>query len=48
VLLPIGDMAEAKLVLTDSLVAEALRRGKAGARGDDDVVQRAAGGRSRN
>jgi ribosome maturation factor RimP len=48
VLLPIGDMAEAKLVLTDTLVAEALRRGKAGTRSDDDVVQRAAGGRSRN
>jgi ribosome maturation factor RimP len=48
VLLPIGDMSEAKLVLTDALVAESLRRGKAGARGDDDVVQRAAGGRSRN
>ena len=48
VLLPIGDMAEAKLVLTDTLVAEALRRSKAGARSDDDVVQRAAGGRSRN
>ena len=48
VLLPIGDMAEAKLVLTDTLVAESLRRGKAGARGDDDVIQRAAGGRSRS
>jgi ribosome maturation factor RimP len=48
VLLPIGDMSEAKLVLTDALVAESLRRGKAVARGEDDVVQRAAGGRSRN
>ena len=28
VLLPIEDMAEAKLVLTDALIAEALRRGK--------------------
>jgi ribosome maturation factor RimP len=28
VLLPIGDMAEARLVLTDQLIAEALRRGK--------------------
>jgi ribosome maturation factor RimP len=28
VLLPIEDMAEAKLVLTDTLIAEALRRGK--------------------
>lgn len=32
VLLPIEDMAEAKLVLTDALIAEALRRGKAEAR----------------
>jgi ribosome maturation factor RimP len=29
VLLPIEDMAEAKLVLTDALIAESLRRGKA-------------------
>ena len=33
VLLPIGDMAEARLVLTDALVAESLRRGKAKAEG---------------
>jgi ribosome maturation factor RimP len=32
VLLPIEDMAEAKLVLTDALVAESLRRGKAAER----------------
>ena len=32
ILLPIEDMAEAKLVLTDALVTEALRRGKAQAR----------------
>ena len=32
VLLPIEDMAEAKLVLTDALIAEVLRRGKAEAR----------------
>jgi ribosome maturation factor RimP len=31
VLLPIDDMAEARLVLTDALVAESLRRGKAAA-----------------
>ena len=31
VLLPIADMAEARLVLTDALIAESLRRGKAGA-----------------
>jgi ribosome maturation factor RimP len=28
VMLPIEDMAEAKLVLTDALIAESLRRGK--------------------
>ncbi|HEV1999179.1 MAG TPA: ribosome maturation factor RimP [Xanthobacteraceae bacterium] len=32
ILLPIADMAEAKLVLTDALVTEALRRSKAAAR----------------
>lgn len=32
VVLPIGDMAEARLVLTDALVAESLRRGKAAER----------------
>ena len=32
VLLPIRDMAEAKLVLTDALIAESLRRGKAAER----------------
>ena len=32
-LLPIADMAEARLVLTDELVAESLRRGKQQARG---------------
>src|SRR6266571_7276580 len=32
VLLPIDEMAEAKLVLTDSLIAESLRRGKAAER----------------
>jgi ribosome maturation factor RimP len=32
VLLPIADMTEARLVLTDDLVAESLRRGKAAAR----------------
>ena len=31
-LLPIGDMAEARLVLTDDLIAESLRRGKAAGR----------------
>jgi ribosome maturation factor RimP len=32
VLLPIGEMTEARLVLTDALVAESLRRGKGAAR----------------
>lgn len=36
VLLPIDDMAEAKLVLTDALVTEALRRAKAEAREKDE------------
>jgi ribosome maturation factor RimP len=35
VLLPIADMAEARLVLTDALVAESLRRGKRQARAGD-------------
>jgi ribosome maturation factor RimP len=35
VLLPIADMAEARLVLTDALVAESLRRGKAAGRQAD-------------
>jgi ribosome maturation factor RimP len=35
VLLPIADMADARLVLTDALVAESLRRGKAAARAAD-------------
>ncbi len=34
VLLPIADMADAKLVITDALVAELLRRGKASGRGE--------------
>jgi ribosome maturation factor RimP len=40
VLLPIEDMAEARLVLTDALIAESLRRGKASereARGERDT-----------
>jgi ribosome maturation factor RimP len=41
IVLPIAEMAEAKLVLTDALIAEALRRGKAQARGelDEDAMQ---------
>jgi ribosome maturation factor RimP len=53
--LPIGDMAEARLVLSDALIAQSLKRGKAAARlaeaedlGDDDSFKRAAGGRSRS
>ena len=52
VLLPIGDIAEARLVLTDTLIAESLRRGKADARAaedeDKDSFKRTAGGRSHN
>jgi ribosome maturation factor RimP len=49
VLLPIADMAEAKLVLTDALVTEALRRSKAAAREhrpDQPHHAPAAGGRA--
>ncbi|MEX0591811.1 MAG: ribosome maturation factor RimP [Xanthobacteraceae bacterium] len=50
--LPIGDMVEAKLVLTEALAAESLRRGKSAAReGEgrergDQSFKRTAGGRS--
>ena len=40
-LLPIGDMAEAKLVLTDALVTEALRRAKAEERQTQDTQDQA-------
>jgi ribosome maturation factor RimP len=50
--LPIGDIAEAKLVLTDALVAESLRRGKSAARkadvGTGNSFKRTAGGQARN
>jgi len=39
VLLPIDDMAEAKLVLTDALVTEALRRAKNEERAQEDQLQ---------
>jgi ribosome maturation factor RimP len=43
VLLPIADMAEARLVLTDELIAEALRRGKeAGDEPDDEPADEPA------
>ena len=56
VLLPIADMTEARLVLTDALVAESLRRGKAAerARGpptrsdDGRAAASAASGRDRS
>ena len=53
VLLPIEEMAEAKLVLTNELVAESLRRGKAAeraaaaARADEDEDSRRASGKDR-
>ena len=50
ILLPIEDMAEAKLVLTDELVAQALKRGKAAERaaaaehgGESENFRRASG-----
>jgi ribosome maturation factor RimP len=51
--LPIGDMAEARLVLSDALVAESLKRGKVAARaaeneGKQEPMERAATGRSHN
>jgi len=39
-LLPIDDMAEAKLVLTDALVTEALRRAKAQEKAEENAGQR--------
>ncbi|MFL5049927.1 MAG: ribosome maturation factor RimP [Xanthobacteraceae bacterium] len=42
VLLPIGDMAEAKVALTDTVISESLKRGKAQLRetGDDQTSRR--------
>ena len=48
--LPVGDMAEARLVLTDALIAESLKRGKdaeRAAEAADKPIQRAAQGRAR-
>jgi ribosome maturation factor RimP len=48
--LPVGDMAEARLVLTDALVAESLKRGKDAAKPVEEPehsFRRAAGGRAR-
>jgi ribosome maturation factor RimP len=48
VLLPIDDMAEAKLVLTDELVTESLRRGKAAEREAREAGDSHPAGPSRN
>lgn len=48
--LPVGDMAEARLVLTDALIAESLKRGKdaeRAAEAADKPIQRVAQGRAR-
>lgn len=49
--LPVGDMAEARLVLTDALIAESLKRGKDAERAaeaaEDKPFERAARGRVR-
>lgn len=47
VVLPIGEMSEAKLVLTDALVTEALKRGKAAER-DARRARKTPAGRSRH
>jgi ribosome maturation factor RimP len=48
VLLPIEEMAEARLVLTDALIAEALRRGKQAARGNVAANENVAGASRRS
>jgi ribosome maturation factor RimP len=45
VLLPIDDMAEARLLLTDALIAEALRRSKHGDKLEERAAHPHAGGR---
>jgi len=45
VLLPIDDMAEARLVLTDALIAESLRRSKHGDKLEERAARPHAGGR---
>jgi ribosome maturation factor RimP len=47
-LLPIEDMAEAKLVLTDALIAEALKRGKAAEREAQEAANDAVENNHRN
>jgi ribosome maturation factor RimP len=45
ILLPIDDMAEARLVLTDALIAESLRRSKHGDKREEGAAGPHAGGR---
>ncbi len=45
VLLPIDDIGEARLVLTDALIAEALRRSKHSDKPEEDLAEPARGGR---
>ena len=44
IMLPIEEMAEAKLVLTDALIAESLRRGKQAERSADGAQRQSTGG----
>jgi len=46
--LPIDDVMEAKLVLTDALISQSLRRSKHGGRLEEQAVLSSAGGRQRN
>jgi ribosome maturation factor RimP len=48
VLLPIDDMMEAKLVLTDALIAQSLRRSKHGGKLEDGAARPPVGERQRN
>jgi ribosome maturation factor RimP len=48
ILLPIDDMMEAKLVLTDALISESLRRSKHGGKLEQRAAPSPAGGRQRN
>ena len=48
VLLPIDDMGEARLVLTDALIAEALRRSKHGDKPEEDAEPRRSADRQQN
>jgi len=48
ILLPIDDMMEAKLVLTDALISQSLRRSKHGGKLEERTARSPAGGRPRN